>query len=748
MLRKTTSLKNGRKAIYLSLFLFTLGVIIWSAIILWQTPCPEGSPLSWTTLSPCRSSPQSLVALVVALGFWSISLAIWLSGRKNRPITFLLLVAGIVSSGELPPGDTVLGWHLFNVLLAWSSPALFHFHLRFLQQQPPFQKQAILVLLSIVALLLTIPPLFWSPSFSEQQAWFSLWYLSIRLAPLLALILTTGLLWREYQQSASIVNRRHIRLITIGTLLAFTPTALLSLLPSTLGAEVYMPYALTFPWLLIAPLTHLYLFFPDRLLQYWELLQPVVVTYILIVLLTAVYLAAMIITLRLDIAAPIQWLLLSVLLNIGLLFLFARLKATVGQFAEWVWHGREEDYTDLVATLSESLALTGDRQTLHHLLLSDLPRIMDLSGAAIFLSEYPDSLVLDGNNGQPDLEKGSHLSLSGELARSLKKEGRPLTGAQLRRQLTGAALPAAEQKLLSLTALALWLPLISGKRLQGLLLLGPKQSGAVFTPVEKRVLAALAYQAGSAVHNIRLGAEVQTRQQELARAHRQLLLTQEQERHRLARWLHDSIIQQLLGLSYQLADTHKQVKIAGHADGPQAALPQPVVENVRQEMLGLVARLRRVIGDLRPAGLDELGLSTAIEGYVARLQREQGAAGPLIEPTLDLVGTTLPEPVAICLFRVAQEGVRNALKHAQATLIQISLIMNPEEIILRIEDDGRGFHLPARLGQLAERHHFGLIGIAEQVNAVAGCFTIDSQPDSGTRIWVRIPLIEKEDNHV
>ena len=97
------------------------------------------------------------------------------------------------------------------------------------------------------------------------------------------------------------------------------------------------------------------------------------------------------------------------------------------------------------------------------------------------------------------------------------------------------------------------------------------------------------------------------------------------------------------------------------------------LEGMRRELLDVVAQLRGIIGELRPAGLEELGLTNALEGCVARLTCEGGPGMPQIEMGLDPVGKSLPQPVARCLFRVAQESLRNALKHAQAQHIWVSL---------------------------------------------------------------------------
>ena len=226
---------------------------------------------------------------------------------------------------------------------------------------------------------------------------------------------------------------------------------------------------------------------------------------------------------------------------------------------------------------------------------------------------------------------------------------------------------------------------------------------------------------------------------ELAAAQRRLAERLEAERRHFARELHDSAVQQRLGISYQLIERQRR-SAADQPDGLAGADRGPDLEDIRREVLGVVSQLRSLIGELRPAGLDELGLTTALEGYVARLRREGDSTMPRIDLYMDQSGTRLPRPVALCLFRSAQEALRNALRHAEADRITLRLNLLPDEVVLSVRDDGCGFQVPARLSELTHADHFGLVGIAEQVALTGGRCTISSQPGAGTEVLVRIQL--------
>jgi signal transduction histidine kinase len=246
--------------------------------------------------------------------------------------------------------------------------------------------------------------------------------------------------------------------------------------------------------------------------------------------------------------------------------------------------------------------------------------------------------------------------------------------------------------------------------------------------------------------NAQLQRELHQRQRvdaELADARRRLAESREADRLFLARELHDSALQQLIGISYQLAQARR------NARDPHWPVAQRLAELTASQraVLDVVQQLRQLIGELRPAGLDEFGLPTALAGYVAHLQRASSAPLPAITLDLPESGITLPRMVALCLFRVAQEALRNALKHAQARTITLSFRHLGNEVLLSVRDDGRGFALPAHLSELARADHFGLIGIAERVAEVGGHLTIDTQLGMGTTLTIHLPLPTPEETH-
>lgn len=724
-----------------ALTLVTLGVSVWAGSLIWQRPCRE-TATNWISSSPeCPPLFLDLVPLVVALGFWGAGVAMWLMGSQSLTVAFFLLGSSALGAGKLSALGNNVGKQMFYPTLAWLGPVILRFHIRLLEKTPSRLERGMLRFADLLAIGLSLPFLFYAPASLEQQHWFTFLRPSIRLIFALSVTWMNLLLFRGCRGHVSPVVRRRVRILLFGAVLALTPLLLLSLLPDTLGL-LHVPYEWTFPSLLIIPLTYVYVLLHHRFIKAESMLNRVAVYYLLAILMLSIYLAAFAALTRLTVEV-IRWQVIgiSILLSTGLLILIAPLRVGIERLTHWVWFGAEASYVSLIERLAESLALALDSETLGRLLVDELASVMRLSKGALFLRDQDDSLAMVRTSGF-EFSGGGHLQLpmSDSLVTYLKTTTEPIVGDVVRCAMADTALKAAEQVLLSRTDVALWLPLISTGTLQGLLLIGYKVNGESFTAEDEHILATLAHQSGIAAHNVQLIEQVQTGRKELARAHQQLLVGQEQEQRRLAHDLHDSVVQQLIGISYQLAESRQKASNAQRANARNDGELSAVLESIRQGLLEVVTQLRGLISELRPAGLEELGLTTALEGYVARLRREGESDMPRIQLDLDESGVELPDPIAICLFRVAQEALRNILRHARAQNVFLEFDLLDGEALLTIRDDGHGFHVPARLSKLTQTNHFGLVGMAERVNWAGGQLAIRSQPGKGTEITVQIPL--------
>jgi len=313
------------------------------------------------------------------------------------------------------------------------------------------------------------------------------------------------------------------------------------------------------------------------------------------------------------------------------------------------------------------------------------------------------------------------------VARVLQAKHRPVDNRQLRTQCAGAALTPEEQSLLFCDQVRLWVPLEERDQLLGILLLGPKQGDDLYNGEDFQILEVVRRQVSITIHNIALLSELRDRTIELEQLHGQLLRAREEERKRLARELHDDIIQALVGLNYELSRYLAP-------EQSRAEEGRPLQQQVHQ----LIANLRKVCSDLRPPALDSLGLVSAVRSRLRDLESEGTLHIKLVLDGDEEAG--LPEEVEICLYRVLQEALINIQKHAQASQVVVCLVIHSTEIVLSVQDNGRGFLPPPQLSQLIHEGHFGLAGVRERLELVGGKLSLNSVIGQGTCLETRVPL--------
>jgi signal transduction histidine kinase len=741
--RNTLQWNRLEHAVVATSALAILGLMIWGGQVAWQFyPCRETAINLITGDPSCPPLLLDLAALIIALSFWAAGMVVWFTGHRGSTIWFFFLGAGVLAAGKLSSMNSETGGRLFYVLLAWLSPCFLQFHIKLLDRPPGRSNRAALGGMYALAGIWSLPFLLWTIASLQQSGWFIALRLGVRLTFVVSVVVAVVILIGDYHRRAAPIVRRRIRLIFFGTFLAFAPLILFYLLPDALGLpEVRWEW--TLPGLLIVPLTYVYSLLHGRLIRVEAALRRVLAYYLIITLVLGVYLATLgtLTAIATDMTVLLEQVGLGLLLCVGLLLIFAPLRQGIDHLTNWIWYGRSISHLSLLERLVESLPTTLDRETLRRLLLEELAAAMHLSKSALLLKDQDDRLTLLGCVGF-DLRNIAACQWPGDsqLTTYLQAAAEPVTHDQVHRTLARAAHYPGEQVWLSRSDVAFWLPLVSAGTLQGLLLIGSRQESDPFTAADQHILATLARQSGVAAHNVRLMEQVQVWQQDLARAHQQLMVGREQERRRLAHDLHDGTVQQLIGISYQLAEGRRSASNGSDADAAQRFEEiASTLEIIRQEVLGVVSQLRSLIGELRPAGLEELGLVTALEGYVAHLRRD-GGTGIEIHLDLDESEFAIQDSIAICLFRVAQEALRNALKHAHAHYITVSLRQLTDTVILCVQDDGCGFQVPPRLSQLTQTGHFGLAGMSERVTWAGGQLSICSQPGTGTEVQVEIPL--------
>lgn len=273
-------------------------------------------------------------------------------------------------------------------------------------------------------------------------------------------------------------------------------------------------------------------------------------------------------------------------------------------------------------------------------------------------------------------------------------------------------------------------PIQSRNRRLGTISLHCRQPGA-FTEEDERLLTILASQVGLGIENANLF-DSQRRARLVAELQRErlrvltdrLVTTQEEERLRISRELHDEAGQALTSLKINL-------------DLLRAGLPAEQ-ENLRARLADLATltgetmdTLRTLAHDLRPPGLDAFGLNVALEGLCHDYSTRTGLTAAY--DGVELPG--LPTAVALSLYRFVQEALTNIAKHAQARNVSVQLRQDDGELVLSVADDGNGFTYDPNTSQGG----VGLVSMHERADLLGGTLDIDTAPGRGARLTIRVP---------
>ena len=212
---------------------------------------------------------------------------------------------------------------------------------------------------------------------------------------------------------------------------------------------------------------------------------------------------------------------------------------------------------------------------------------------------------------------------------------------------------------------------------------------------------------------------------------RQLIASQEAERKRIAAEMHDSLGQRLVVIKNLALFLLRSKKNTSDDQSDEQTITE-----ISDEASSAIEETRAISYNLRPFQLDRLGLTKAIEGMI----RTSGtASGIRFTSELDNIDDLFPEELRINFYRIVQESLGNIMKHSQATEVTVRLKKSPENVVLTIEDNGRGF-TPGERSSQPSNSGFGLTGMAERTSLLGGEFKVRSAQGRGTSVTVEIPL--------
>jgi signal transduction histidine kinase len=385
--------------------------------------------------------------------------------------------------------------------------------------------------------------------------------------------------------------------------------------------------------------------------------------------------------------------------------------------AEIIEHARAEQELTSLLELSRQLSSTFDQRCLLGLILEHVERMIGYSSATIWRYEGGALTLLDQRGILPQERTLQDCVATGlfpsEEAAIVERRPVIVNEVEGDSDSTRACIEGGNQRLLGTrlrSRSGMGVPLIVEGHVIGLLCLDHELPD-YFTPQHARLVMIIANQAAVAVQNA-ISYEA---------AQRAAVVN---ERARLARDLHDSIIQAVYGMMWSIRTAHTVLP----SDTARAA---KLLERALATTRACLNDLRALIFELRPELLEQYGLA----GLLARHAETVQATG-LIDFITEIADEPeLPLRSKEALYRIAQEAMQNAVKHSQASQVKVRLCQDPDVVSLEVRDDGIGFDPNS-----TSPGQFGLISMRERAAQVGGQCEITSSLGRGTRIYIRVPI--------
>ncbi|OLN24058.1 histidine kinase [Domibacillus antri] len=214
----------------------------------------------------------------------------------------------------------------------------------------------------------------------------------------------------------------------------------------------------------------------------------------------------------------------------------------------------------------------------------------------------------------------------------------------------------------------------------------------------------------------------------------QVMEAQEEERKRLSREIHDGPAQMMANVLMRSDLIEKLYR----ERGVEEAFKE--IRDLKKMVRSALYEVRRIIYDLRPMALDDLGLIPTLKKYLATVSEynRSNSRAPDIEFTNIGMDKRLPAKLEVALFRLIQESVQNALKHADASRIQVKLEIKKDHILAVVKDNGKGFSVNE-----TKSGSFGIMGMKERVELLEGDITLHSKPGEGTAVLISVPVLKQ-----
>lgn len=454
-----------------------------------------------------------LIPIIVALTFWLVGVSVMTFKSPERAtdlfFVFCQVAAIALTAGTVSTMSSAWVSSLFNIMTWLLGPLMVHFHFWFPRQQPLRQRRYLIGGLYTLAGLGSLPYVLWDRKYLAAVEWAPTLRLTAWLFLLFNLFIVVLILSHTYRHAANAMTKGKIRIVLLGGFVGLLPLATLTILPTALFGQAIIPNEFAFLLLGVIPLTYGYAIVRHRLIEIERHVNRGATQVLVYSLIGAIYLLLSAGLTRLLPEGALDQLLTNTLVVLLLASIFHPLKTRVQIFVDRAFYGGWYDYRSAITRITQGLEQLTELRVLAKALCERTQNTLLLENIYLFLTGPRGDLSIYETFGRTEIVYQQAASFpilppDSPLMTFLQGVGGPIDTPSLKEALASEELTPEDLVLLDCEQIRLWVPILGREKITGVLALGPKVGGDVFTVDDLYILGVVSRQVGPLIENIHL----------------------------------------------------------------------------------------------------------------------------------------------------------------------------------------------------------------------------------------------------